>query len=76
MYSTLYKTANPHHSRKSSSPIQSLMTEEKETPSKNEDNIIEDYDLEQRLSAEQKMMLEIENETMLKELATTSEQVK
>ncbi|CAG8640133.1 2169_t:CDS:2, partial [Diversispora eburnea] len=73
--STLYKTVNPHHSRKSSSSIQSMITEEKESSSKNEDNIIDDYDLDQHLSAEQKMMLEIENETMMKELATTLEQV-
>ncbi|RHZ57123.1 hypothetical protein Glove_393g7 [Diversispora epigaea] len=73
--STLYKTVNPHHSRKSSSSIQSIITEEKEISSKNEGNIIDDYDLEQHLSAKQKMMLEIENETMMKELATTLEQV-
>lgn len=36
----------------------------------------DDDDIEQHLTAEQKMMLEMENETMMKELATTLEQVK
>jgi syntaxin 18 len=35
----------------------------------------EDDDIEQHLTAEQKMMLDMENETMMKELATTLEQV-
>ncbi|CAG8562210.1 840_t:CDS:2 [Racocetra fulgida] len=63
-----------------SSVIQTIINEESETPTKSDNemnsNIESDYDIEQHLSAEQKMVLERENESMMKELATTLEQVK
>jgi len=59
-----------------------MINEEKEMSGKNDRGLNggtigeeEDDEIEQSLTAEQKMMLEMENETMMKELATALEQV-
>ncbi|CAG8515852.1 1317_t:CDS:2 [Ambispora leptoticha] len=57
-------------------------SDEKDSSSKNKENNVdtnvitsEDDDIERYLSAEQKMMLEMENESMMKELESTLDQV-
>jgi hypothetical protein len=79
VFSTLYKSA----SIRPSTPLQMMMNEEKEISEKSDRGLTrgtigeeEDDEIEQSLTAEQKMMLEMENETMMKELATALEQVK
>ncbi|RIA88376.1 snare-complex protein syntaxin-18 N-terminus-domain-containing protein [Glomus cerebriforme] len=76
--STLYKSTSIRPSTPSS--FQMIINEEKEISGKNDrelngSTIEEDDDIEQNLTAEQKMVLEMENETMMKELATALEQV-
>lgn len=80
MFSTLYKSASI---RPSTPSLQMMINEEKEISEKNDRGLNrgtigeeEDDEIEQSLTAEQKMMLEMENETMMKELATALEQVK
>ncbi|RIB02577.1 snare-complex protein syntaxin-18 N-terminus-domain-containing protein [Gigaspora rosea] len=77
--STLYKPTESKSPSRPSSAIQTMLNEESETPMKSDNemsgNIEGDDDIEQHLSAEQKMILERENESMMKELATTLEQV-
>ncbi|PKY13359.1 hypothetical protein RhiirB3_492015 [Rhizophagus irregularis] len=77
--STLYKSASI---RPSTPSLQMMINEEKEISEKNDRGLNrgtigeeEDDEIEQSLTAEQKMMLEMENETMMKELATALEQV-
>lgn len=80
VFSTLYKSASI---RPSTPSLQMMINEEKEISEKNDRGLNrgtigeeEDDEIEQSLTAEQKMMLEMENETMMKELATALEQVK
>ncbi|KAG9305509.1 hypothetical protein G9A89_006479 [Geosiphon pyriformis] len=57
--------------------LRDLLEEEKKASHKSKESgdLIEDDDIEQHLTAEQKMMLELENETMMKELEFTLSQV-
>ena len=78
--STLYKSASI---RPSTPSFQMMINEEKEISGKNDRGLNggaigeeEDDEIEQNLTAEQRMVLEMENETMMKELATALEQVK
>ncbi|CAG8524132.1 16491_t:CDS:2 [Acaulospora colombiana] len=75
--STLYKTPTVKSNAQKQS-LQTLIKEEKEVSSENEGIVgsIDGDDIEQHLSVEQKMMLEVENESMIKELATELEQIK
>ncbi|CAG8693991.1 6471_t:CDS:2, partial [Funneliformis mosseae] len=78
--STLYKSASIRPS--TPLPFPTMINEEKEIPGKHDDELNggtmvtdDDDDIERHLTTEQKMMLEMENETMMKELATSLEQV-